>query len=64
MKPLPMRFKKETSNEIKEAADFGHHEISKSAAARAAMNLGLELLKGARESMSYDEYAIFIMNNQ
>ena len=64
MKTLPIRFKDETSNEIQAATEYGHHEISKSAAARAAINLGLELLKGARESMTYDEYAIFIMNHQ
>lgn len=64
MKPIPIRFKDQTMDKIKQATEFGHHNISNSDAARAAINIGLEMLEGAKESMTYDEYMIFILNNQ
>lgn len=64
MKPLPIRFKDQTIDKIKQATEFGHHDISNSDAARAAMNIGLEFLEASKESMTYDEYMIFILNNQ
>lgn len=64
MKPLNVRFSEKTNEDIRFISNSGDYDIAKSLVARAAMALGLKEIEIARDSMSHDEFIIWLDANQ
>lgn len=60
MKPLNVRFPISVNDDIEFISKSGDYNISKSLIARAAISLGIEKIGLARQSMSHEEFVLWL----
>lgn len=64
MKPLNVRFPKSVNDEIELISKSGDYAMAKSLVARAAISLGIQEIEKARQTMSHEDFILWLDSNQ
>ncbi|ANY29608.1 hypothetical protein BOX08_gp43 [Pseudoalteromonas phage BS5] len=64
MKPLNVRFPDSVNDDIEFISKSGDYSIAKSLIARAAIALGIQQIELARDSMSQDDFILWLDSQQ
>jgi len=64
LKPLNVRFPESVNDEIEFISNSGDYSIAKSLIARAAIALGIQQIELARDSMSQDDFILWLDSQQ